>query len=103
MTKRKLPQFLQPTLWSLKVENLDVQKDKIYIINQILVYGGLKELRWLFKTYPKQVIKEVFLHQPLKIYTPTAFNFAKEILLNIRNQSLNFAEYDRNSERVIGS
>lgn len=98
---RKVPKWLQPILWSVKVDHLDLEEDKIYIINQVLVYGGLKELRWLFKTYPKKVVKEVFAHQPLKIYTPQSFNFAKEILLNLKSKNLRQEDYDRDSPRVI--
>lgn len=99
----KIPKWLQPTLWSVKVEHLDLDEDKAYIINQILVYGGLKELKWLFRTYPKKTIQDVFINHPIKIYTPQAFNFAKEILLNIKNQNLKPEKYDRNLPRSIGS
>lgn len=47
----KLPASLQSILWSADIKQLDLTKDKIYIINQILSYGGLKELRWLFSNY----------------------------------------------------
>lgn len=99
--KKKVPKFLQPTLWSVKVDHLDLKEDKVYIINQILVYGSFKELKWLFRTYPKKTIREVFIHQPLKIYTPSAFNFAREILLGLKSQNFKIENYDRNSPRVI--
>lgn len=97
----KIPQWLQPTLWSVSINNLNIDKDKSYIINQILVYGGFRELKWLFRTYPKKIIRSVFIHHPIKIYTPQAFNFAKEILLNIKNQNLKPEKYDRNLPRFI--
>lgn len=102
-SKKKIPRFLQPILWSIKVDHLDLKKDKVYIINQVLVYGGFKELRWLFRIYPKRAIKEIFIHRPLKIYSPSAFNFAKEILLGLKNRNLKLANYDRNSPRIIRS
>jgi len=40
MKKRKIPKFLQGVLWSVEVDDLDLQKDRAYIVNQILVYGG---------------------------------------------------------------
>lgn len=103
MKIKKIPSFLQPTLWSVKVNHLDLEEDKVYIINQVLMYGGFKELRWLFRTYPKKTIREVFVHQPLKIYTPSAFHFAKEILLGLKNQKLKPENYDRDLPRRIGS
>jgi len=95
-----VPNFLQSTVWSVKTKNLDRQKDKIYIINQILAYGSIKDLKWLFKAYPKQTIKNVFLKEPIKTYRPQAYNFAKNILLEI-NKSLNQNRYVINTPRVI--
>lgn len=98
---KKIPKRLQPILWSVKVDHLDIEEDKAYIINQILVYGGLKELKWLFKTYPKETIRKVFVNDPTKIYTPSAFNFAKEILLGLKDKKLNPYKYDRDLPRII--
>lgn len=98
---KKIPQWLQPILWSVKIDHLDLEEDKAYIVNQILVYGGFKELRWLFRNYPKRTIREVFLHQPLKIYTPSTLNFAKEILLGLKDKKLDPYQYERDLSRVI--
>lgn len=50
----KIPSSLQGVFWSVKPGDLDPEEDKVYIINQTLAYGGLEELRWLFKTHPKR-------------------------------------------------
>lgn len=80
----KIPSSFQNIFWSVKLKDLDPEKDKIYIVNQILAYGGLEELRWLFKTYPKEAVKKIFINQPIKTYRASAFNFVKEILLGIK-------------------
>jgi len=103
MVKKKIPDWLQPTLWSVKVDNLDLEEDKIYIINQVLAYGGWRELKWLFKVYPKKKVRNVFSQEPTKIYTPSAFNFVKEILLELNSKKLNPVYYDRNLPRHIRS
>lgn len=90
--KIKIPSFLQGILWSVRVEDLDLQKDKVYIIHQILSYGNFKELRWLLKNYSLQEIKKVFLDHPIKVYRPQAFNFIKEIFLSIKGK-LNEKKY----------
>jgi len=41
---RKIPQKLQPFLWSKNVRELDLKRDKNYIIPQILAFGSLKEI-----------------------------------------------------------
>ncbi|MCD6085778.1 hypothetical protein J7J41_02185 [bacterium] len=84
--KSKLPEFLRPYLWSVKIEDLDLEKDKIYIIHQILAFGNLKALKWLFETYSLKEIKKIFLNHPLKIYREPTFLFVKEILLEIKEK-----------------
>lgn len=96
---KKIPASFQSIFWSVKLEDLDLEKDKAYIINQVLAFGGIEELRWLFKTYPQRVIREVFLHQPIKTYRAPAFNFAKEILLGIK-ENLPGENYVINTPRV---
>lgn len=96
----KLPKNLQGFLWSVDINNLDTTEDKVYIINQILAYGGLPELKWLFKTYSLKQIKDVFLHSPVKTYRPSAFNFAQKILLSIR-ENLDERKYVVNTPRII--
>lgn len=83
---KKIPASFQSVLWSVKLKDLNLKEDQWYIINQILAYGGIEELRWLFRTYPKSVIKHVFLYQPIKTYRASTFNFVKEILLEIKKE-----------------
>lgn len=90
---KKIPQWLQPILWSVKVNHLDLGEDKVYIIHQVLVHGFLKEWGWLFKTYTKETVKEIFIRQPLRIYNSMNFNFVKEILLEIRDINLDSKSY----------
>ncbi len=100
ISSKKIPKELQPILWSVNVKNLDLKKDKIYIIHQILTYGRWEDIKWLFHIYPKEIIKEVFISYPQKIYTPSAFNFVKNILLEI-NRKLPVYKYDKNFPRHI--
>ncbi len=90
----KIPKNLQAVLWSEDVKTLDFQKDKSYIINQVLRYGSLGEIKWLFKTYPKREIKSVFTKHPIPIFTPQSFNFVSKFLLGF-NQTPNENKYLR--------
>lgn len=96
---KKIPPSFQSVFWSVRLEDLDLEKDKIYIVNQILSYGRIEELKWLFKTYPKEVIKEVFVKQPIKTYRAPSFNFVKKILLNIE-EPLPEERYVINTPRI---
>jgi|SRR3989338_9816349 len=95
------PRFLQATLWSYPVEKLDLETDAVYIIHQVLSYGGLPEIKWLFGAYPESVIAKIFREKPMKLYRPAAFAFAKEILLR---QKTDLAPnlYVINTPRTLG-
>ena len=83
---RPVPQFLQPFLWSVNIQELKKKKDKIYIIHQILSYGNLKALSWLLRTYSKQEIREVFLEHPVRVYRKATLNFVHQILLGLKTR-----------------
>jgi len=91
--KNSLPKSLQPILWSVKIEDLNLEKDKIYIIHQILAFGNLKELKWLFNNYLLKEIKEIFLKHSIRIYRPQAFNFIKKIFLMIPSAKIDKSKY----------
>lgn len=91
--KKEIPQNLQGILWSASVSKLDLERDKNYIIHQILTYGSLGQIHWLFKIYGEKTLKEVFIHKPYGIYTPQSFNFTKNIILNLRDIPLDKNQY----------
>lgn len=96
---RKIPKSLQGALWSVDISKLDLEKDRAYIVNQVLSYGTLDEIRWLMKTYGKDVVKQVFLNQPIKVYTPSAFRFS-QLLLGV--SGIMADRYDQTLPRRIG-
>lgn len=101
--KTKIPKKLQGILWSAAIQDLDLEKNKGYIINQILSLGVLEELRWLFRTYPLSIIKKTFLEKPAKIYTFSSFNFCKNILLRLGKIDLPPNRYVKTLPRDIRS
>jgi len=88
-----IPKRLQPILWSKQVGTLDPKKDKNYIVHQILMYGSLDEMGWLFKNYSREEIKEIFVKYPKKIYTPQALNFVKTAVLGIKDVKVKDDDY----------
>jgi len=89
----KLPKKLQSILWSVKIEDLDLQEDKVYIIHQILSFGNFKQLKWLLNNYSLSEIRKVFLENPIRIYRLPSFNFIKDILLKIKDKKINEKKY----------
>lgn len=82
---KKVPKRLQGILWSVDTKHLDVKKDRAYIIYQVLLYGTLDEIRWLFNIYSKREIIDVFLRKSIKIYPRATFYFVKDFILDLRN------------------
>ena len=60
-----LPEFLSGVLWSYNLNSLDLTKDAPRIITNILLYGGVEPVQWLFKTYSHERIRAV-IENPLK-------------------------------------
>jgi len=87
------PKSLQSVLWSTSVDLLDIEKDKGYIIHQILVYGTMDELKWMFGVYGKESIKDIFVHHPTKMYTAKTYHFTKNFLLGLSKIDLDRENY----------
>lgn len=92
-TQTQVPEKWQGILWSCSVKKLNWEQDKNYIIHQVLRYGDLKDIFFLFRIYSEKEIKEVFKKNPMKIYTPQSFNFIKKIILDIKGELLSSKKY----------
>lgn len=93
---KKIPQEFQPILWSTNIKNLDLEKDKNYIIHQVLSYGNLQQIKWLFKTYSREEILKIFIESPTPIYTKPIFYFVKNFILGLKDKKLNEKKYIKN-------
>jgi len=97
----KIPTCFQGVLWSTKIKNLDLEKDKVYIINQILSCGTWPMIKWLFHTYSDQTVNNVFLRHPIKDYSFSRFNLVEKYLLGVKDLSLDPKRYVKNLPRDI--
>lgn len=93
MKRKSVPKRLQAILWSADVNSLDLDRDKHYIIHQVLIYGTLKEIRWLFHTYSKSEVINVFLKRPAKLYPYKIYAFVKNYLLGLSHVILDSQDY----------
>lgn len=89
----KIPTNLQGVLWSIPLNKIDIARDKVYLIHQILMYGDFKNIKWLLKTYNKKEIRQVFVKKPQKVYTPQAFNYVKKFVLNLEDLNIPPTKY----------
>ena len=96
----KMPEELKKYFWDTKFEELDIRKNKRYIISRLYCYGDLKAINWIKKTYSKEDIREVAIKsrdlKPLVAnYLRQQFNLKKEEMAYYRAvQSMNY-EYWR--------
>jgi len=80
-------------LWSRKFDSLDLEGDKTYIVHQVLSYGNMNQVKELFDLYSKEEVGRVFSTFPKKNYTPPAFNFVKNCLLNLEKVKVKSENY----------
>lgn len=57
--KKTIPKALQAALWSYDLKKLDIEDDKKLIITQVLNYGVLEDVKWLYSVYSEYDIMEV--------------------------------------------
>lgn len=96
----KIPKSLQAIFWSRDINSLKLNKDRVYIVNQVLAYGTMEHIRWLFQNYAQAEIKKVFLKKPIKVYSPSAFNWINIVLLE-NKKPLDKTKYVENTPRNI--
>lgn len=95
------PKSLQAILKSVAVADLDLKKNKTYIIHQILALGTLDQMRWLLSYYGFAIVRQVFQKQPMKLYSPEAFHFS-QLILDSPNTIIHKNLYDQTLPRYIG-
>jgi len=97
MSNKQFPSGLQAVLWSKSLNNLDIDRDKNYIINQVLAFGFLEHLQWLFKIYPKEIVRKTFLNNPIRTYSVKSLDFIKLILFGKKQVDLDEKKYVQHS------
>lgn len=90
---KHIPLSWQGILWSAPIKRLNVDRDRNYIIHQVLMYGNLKQVDWLMKTYGADLVRRVFLYNPQAIYSPPVLHFVKNFVLNLKKQRLEKQRY----------
>jgi len=55
--KKRAIKFRQELFWDVDPKKIDPKKHATYIIERILDFGNTREVKWLFRFYPDQLIK----------------------------------------------
>lgn len=96
--KSKIPKRLQWLFWSVNVSDLNLKKDKKYIISQVLNYGTWEDLKWLFKVYPEKEIKNVIKNPSRGLWFKDVLNFWN-LMFNLKLKKRIFEKAILNLER----
>ena len=56
---KPVPDTLKGCLWSYDFDALDVVQDAWRVITNVLIYGDILALKWLFSTYSRKAISNV--------------------------------------------
>jgi len=75
MSKIKIPPRMRWLFWSYDIKSLDLERDKDYIITQVLNYGTWDEVKWLFKIYSESEIKKVVKNPSRGVWFEKVLNF----------------------------
>lgn len=70
--------FRQALFWDVDPKTIDPKKHAKYIIERILDFGDDKEVKWVWKTYPKSLVKDVVDHS--RVIMPATKNLWSLIL-----------------------
>lgn len=78
-----MPEELKKYFWDTEFKELDMRKNKRYIISRLYCYGDLKALRWIKENYSNEDIEDVARNsrnlKPLVAnYLRQQFNLKKE-------------------------
>lgn len=87
MKREEIPSSLKKCFWDTKFEELDLEKNKIYIISRLLDKGGYDGLRYLHGTYTYEDFKSVGINS--RQLTPKVANFLSNVY-HIKKEDMRF-------------
>jgi hypothetical protein len=70
----QIPDSVKAVLWSYDLTKIDPAKHKKLIISQVLNFGSLDAISWLFSSYSAADIKEAALKTPLGSWNRKSLN-----------------------------
>ncbi len=61
-TRTKKIRFRPTLFWDVDVKAIDPQKNAKYVIKRIMSLGNDAEVQWMWRAYPRELLREVALH-----------------------------------------
>src|SRR3989344_4824499 len=81
MRKNKLPEFLKKYFWDVDFEKIDEEKGALFIIHRFLDRGNDKAIRWMWRTYSKNLISEGITKR--RGFSPCALQIGHRVSLDL--------------------
>lgn len=82
---KKLPGFLEKYFWDVEFGKINFENRKIYILKRILEYGDEETVRWMWKNFKKEEIKNALCN--FRGYSQKSANFWA-FMLNIKKEDV---------------
>jgi len=82
---KKLPKFLEKYFWDVDFNKIDLDNRRVYILKRILEYGDEKAVRWMWKNFKKEEIKNALCN--FRGYSQKSANFWA-FILNIKKEDV---------------
>jgi len=81
----KLPKSLQKYFWEVEFKKIDLDNRRVYVLKRILEYGDEKAVRWMWKNFKKEEIKDALSN--FRGYSLKTANFWA-VILDIKKESV---------------
>ena len=90
---KKLPLFLKKYFWDVEFKKINFKNRQIYILKRILEYGDEKAVKWMWKNFKKEDIKNILrnfrgLSQKSANYWTFILDIPKDEVLCLKKRSL---------------
>lgn len=87
LTVQPVPSHLQPLLPEYRVENLNAGRDRVLIVSRVLELGGLEQVRWVLRRYPRQEIARIVRDDGARLLSPRSLRLWS-VVLGVRPAAL---------------
>lgn len=81
---KRLPSYLKQYFWDVDFKKLDTEHSASYIIQRILDRGNDRAIKWMYKTYTKNLIKGVIAKR--RGFSPKTANLWADLLNMDKNK-----------------
>lgn len=94
-----IPAYLKKYFWEVDTARLDPKKTPEYVIARILEHGDIDAIRWMFATFDKKKISEVFATR--RGFSSRTIYFWKSIFNLRENQILCLKKFYRETRKRL--